>query len=84
MEIRQNIVIRLTFSPDDLALVQQSGAAVPPFWSNHLHTPALHDVLRFGGRQYTVTARVWEHDEQQPVLRLYLGQSEPQSDANFH
>jgi hypothetical protein len=41
------------------------------------------DVLRIGGRQFTLTARVWEHDGEGTVLRLFLGGSHAPSDTGF-
>jgi len=46
-------------------------------------TPALGDVVRVGGRQFVIEARVWEHDGAAPPLRLYVGSGHAQSDTSF-
>jgi hypothetical protein len=45
--------------------------------------PALGDVVRVGGRQFVIEARVWEHDGTLPMLRLYVGSGHAQSDTTF-
>jgi hypothetical protein len=75
--------IELVFSADDQAWIRRSGVAAPRFWDNHTVAPALRDVVRLGGRQFTIEARVWEHDGVSPVLRLFVGGSHAQSDTTF-
>ena len=75
--------IALVFSVDDQAWIRRDGITVPKFWDGHTVAPALRDVVRLGGRQFTVHARVWEHDGASPVLRLYVGDSHAQSDTTF-
>jgi hypothetical protein len=79
----QNLRIVLAFSTEDQAWLRRSQMAVPDFWSGHTVAPALGDVLRVGGRQFEVHARVWEHDGTQPVLRLFLADGRAQSDTAF-
>jgi hypothetical protein len=45
--------------------------------------PALGDIVRLGGRQFCIEARVWEHDGVMPVLRLFVGSGRAQSDTSF-
>ncbi len=75
--------ILLTFSTDDQAWLRRSGVAVPPFFDGHAVAPAQGDALRIGGRQFLVQARVWEHDGEGPVLRLFLSDAHAQSDTVF-
>jgi hypothetical protein len=71
------------FTTDDQAWLRREGVAVPLFWQGHAVAPALGDVLRIGGRQFVIQARVWEHDGTLPVLRLYIGSGHAQSDTSF-
>ena len=75
--------VHLVFNPDDQAWVRRSDIPVPRFWEGHGVAPATGDVLRFGGRQFVIQARVWEHDGSTPVLRLFLGDAHAQSDTTF-
>ena len=79
----QTIKINPVFTTDDQAWIRREGVAVPPFWQGHTVAPALGDVLRIGGRQFVIQARVWEHDGTLPVLRLYIGSGHAQSDTAF-
>jgi hypothetical protein len=79
----QVIKITLVFTTDDQAWLRREGVAVPLFWQGHTVAPALGDVLRLGGRQFVIQARVWEHDGSVPVLRLYVGDGHAQSDTAF-
>jgi hypothetical protein len=81
--MNQNIQIVLAFRPDDQAWIRRSGAEVPQFWQGHAVPPALGDVLRIGGRQFSILARVWEHDGTLPILRLFIGSGRAQSDTTF-
>ncbi len=76
------ITITMVFSPEDLADIRARGLTPPKFWDGHLIPPNLHDVIRFGGRQYVVNARVWEHRGQTPELVLYLSDGKTQSNAH--
>jgi hypothetical protein len=78
-----NIRITLVFPTDDQAWVRRSGIAVPQFWAGHSIAPAVGDVLRIGDRQFTIEARVWEHDGTTPLLRLFLGSGHAQTDTSF-
>lgn len=80
----QGIDITLTFTPDDLAWMKQTGATIPPFWSGHLIAPAVGDVLRLEDRQFAVFGRAWEHNGSRPVLRLYLTAGEPVTTETLH
>lgn len=75
--------IALVFPPDDQTWLRLNGIEVPAFWQGHSAAPARGDVVRIGGRQFVVEARVWEHDRQAAVLRLYLGSGHAQSDTSF-
>jgi hypothetical protein len=81
--IQQNIQIVLAFRADDQAWIRRSGVEVPQFWQGHTVAPALGDVVRIGGRQFTILARVWEHDGTLPILRLFIGSGHAQSDTTF-
>ena len=78
-----NIRITLVFPTDDQAWIRRSGIVVPEFWAGHSVAPALGDVLRIGGRQFIIQARVWEHDGTMPLLRLFVGSGHAQSDTTF-
>ena len=71
------------FNADDQAWLRRSAVEVPRFWHGHSVAPALGDVLRVGGRQFVIQARVWEHDGGAPLLRLYLGSGHALSDTAF-
>lgn len=76
--------VALSFRTDDQGWIRRLEGGVPPFWRDHVTAPALGDVLRIGGRQFAVMARVWEHDGTRPVLRLYLGPGRADTDTAFH
>jgi hypothetical protein len=57
--------------------------SVPNFWADHAAAPAQGDALRIAGRQFIIEARVWEHDSEGPVLRLFVGDAHAQSDTVF-
>ena len=80
---QQDIQIVLVFASDDQAWIRRTGVEVPKFWRGHLVAPARGDVLRIGGRQFTIQARVWEHDGSLPTLRLFLSSGRAQSDTVF-
>lgn len=80
---QQDLRIVLEFSTEDKAWIRVTKVDVPPFWQGHTVAPALGDVVRVGGRQFVVDARVWEHDGALPMLRLYLGSGHAQSDTSF-
>jgi hypothetical protein len=71
------------FNADDQAWIRRTSVELPRFWQGHSVAPALGDVLRVGGRQFVVQARVWEHDGGAPLLRLYLGSGHALSDTVF-
>ena len=71
------------FSVDDQAWIRINGVAVPKFWDGHAVAPAVRDIVRIGGRQFSIEARVWEHDGASPVLRLFMSDSHAQSDTSF-
>lgn len=73
----------LSFSTDDQAWLRRSGIAVPSFWDGHGVAPAQGDAVRIGGRQFLIQARVWEHDADGPLLRLFVGGAHAQSDTVF-
>lgn len=80
---QQDIRIALVFSHEDQSWIRREGIPVPAFWQGHTVAPALGDVVRVGGRQFVIEARVWEHDGTQPVLQLFVGSSHAQSDTTF-
>ena len=80
---QQEIRIVPVFAPDDQAWLRRAAVQVPAFWQGHAVAPALGDVLRVGGRQFVIEARVWEHDGASPVLRLFLGSGHAHSDTTF-
>lgn len=80
---QQDIRIVLVFTSDDQAWVRRSAVVVPQFWRGHSIAPALGDVLRIGGRQFVVEARVWEYETDLPALRLFLGSGHALSDTSF-
>ena len=71
------------FSSEDQTWLRRGDITVPDFWQGHGVAPAVGDILRIGGRQFTVQTRVWEHDGNAPVLRLYLGDAHAHSDTSF-
>jgi hypothetical protein len=75
--------IALVFSADDQAWMRLNRIAVPDFWAGHSVPPAQGDVLRVAGRQFEIEARVWEHDADGPLLRLFIGDAHAQSDTVF-
>ena len=79
----QNLRIAMTFNTDDQAWIRRSSITVPQFWQDHSVPPAQGDLIRLGGRQFLIQARVWEHDGELPVLRLFIGNAHAQSDTVF-
>ena len=80
---QQELQIVLEFTAEDRAWIRVSKIEVPKFWNGHSIPPALQDVIRLGGRQFVIEARVWEQDTAVPVLKLYLSSSHAQSDTSF-
>ena len=56
---------------------------MPAFWQNHSVAPLVGDVVRFGGRQFVIEARVWEHQDAQPLLRLFVSTARAESDTSL-
>ena len=81
--VQNEIRIAPVFATDDQAWLRRSSIPVPPFWQGHSVAPALGELLRLGGRQFVIEARVWEYDGAMPVLRLYLGSGRAHSDTSF-
>lgn len=77
------VQVVLVFSAEDQAWIRRSQIAVPRFWDGHALAPAQGDVVRIAGRQFVIEARVWEHDGQTPVLRLFVGGAQAHSDTVF-
>ncbi|HVQ02528.1 MAG TPA: hypothetical protein VMT14_03345 [Burkholderiaceae bacterium] len=75
--------IQLVFSSDDQAWIRREQIAVPKFWQDHAVAPLVGDVLRFGGRQFVIEARVWEHEAGQPLLRLFVSNARAESDTSL-
>jgi hypothetical protein len=75
--------IELVFSSEDQAWIRREKIAVPAFWQGHAAAPAVGDVVRFGARQFVIEARVWEHVNGQPLLRLFVGNARAQSDTSL-
>lgn len=80
---QEPVRIVLSFSPDDQAWIRRGQIAVPKFWQGHAIPPLQGDVIRIGGRQFLIQARVWEHDGDGPLLRLFVGGAHAQSDTVF-
>lgn len=79
----QEIRVVMVFAADDQAWIRRTAVEVPPFWRGHSVAPVVGDVLRVGGRQFVIEARVWEHDGASPILRLFLGSGHARSDTTF-
>ena len=75
--------IELVFTPEDQAWIRREKIAVPAYWQGHAVAPLLGDVVRFGGRQFVIEARLWEHANGQPLLRLFVGNARAESDTSF-
>lgn len=73
----------LTFAPDDQAWLRRGQIAVPAFFQGHQVAPTQGDVLRIAGRQFVVQGRIWDHDSDGPLLRLFLSNAHAQSDTVF-
>ncbi len=71
------------FPSDDQEWIRRSSITVPAFWQGHPVPPARGDVVRFAGRQFTVLGRLWEHDGEAAVLKLYMGSAHAPSDTVF-
>ena len=80
---QHDIQIQLVFATDDQTWIRLNRIEVPKFWQGHSVAPALGDVVRIGGRQFVIEARVWEHEAGQPVLRLFVGCGRAESDTTF-
>ena len=80
---QSNLQIDLVFTPEDQAWMRRSGQGAPAFWSGHNVPPVVGDVLRIQGRQFVIRARVWDHDDVNPHLRLFLSDAQAQSDTTF-
>lgn len=80
---QQNLRVVLVFGTDDQAWIRRSSIVVPQLWQGHSVPPAQGDVIRIGGRQFLIQGRVWEHDGESAVLRLYVGNAHAQSDTVF-
>jgi hypothetical protein len=79
----QPLQIKLVFNADDQAWIRRDGIVVPAYWQAHAVPPLVGDVVRFGGRQFVIQARVWEHDEGKTVLRLFVGDAHAESDTSL-
>jgi hypothetical protein len=73
----------LVFSAEDQAWIRRTPVTVPAFWQGHAVAPAKGDLVRVGGRQFLIRGRVWEHDSEGPVLKLYVGDAHALSDTTF-
>jgi len=80
---QQELQVSLVFGADDQAWIRREGIAVPRFGDGHTATPMVGDVVRFGGRQFVVEARVWESDGAATVLRLFVGDARAPSDTSL-
>ena len=79
----QSLNIELVFSREDQTWMRRASVAVPNFWAGHSVPPVCGDLLRIGGRQFEVMVRLWDHDTETPVLRLYLSSSRADGDTAF-
>ena len=73
----------MVFSAEDQAWIRRTPVTVPAFWEGHTTPPAKGDLVRLGGRQFLIRGRVWEHDGEGPVLKLYVGDAQALSDTTF-
>lgn len=73
----------LVFSAEDQAWIRRTPITVPAYWQGHTVQPAQGDLVRLGGRQFLIRGRVWEHDGEGPILKLYMGDAHAQSDTTF-
>lgn len=73
----------LVFSAEDQAWIRRTPISVPAFWQGHAVAPERGDLVRVGGRQFVIRGRVWEHDGEGPVLKLYVGDAHALSDTTF-
>jgi hypothetical protein len=80
---QQGLQVNLVFNVDDQAWIRREGIVVPAFWRGHALAPAVGDVVRFGGRQFVIEARVWEHEGGATVLRLFVGNARAESDTSL-
>ena len=71
------------FGAEDQNWIRRSAITVPTFWQGHAVPPERGDVVRFSGRQFTVQGRVWEHDGEAALLKLYMGTAHAPSDTDF-
>ena len=83
--ITHALVTRVIIDSEDSAgrRMQTEFIAIPPFWDGHAVAPAKGDLVRLGGRQFLIRGRVWEHDAEGPVLKLYVGDAQAPSDTTF-
>jgi hypothetical protein len=80
---QQGLQVSLVFNSDDQAWIRREGVSVPHFWQSHAAAPAVGDVVRFGGRQFVILSRVWEHDGESAMLRLFVSDARAQSDTSL-
>ena len=80
---QQSLRIVMAFSADDQSWMRRSSITVPEFWQGHDIAPATGDVMRIGGRQFFIQGRVWEHDGNTPLLRLFISSGHAVSDTVF-
>lgn len=78
LNLAGNLIITLTFNDEDLDWMRRAKIEVPAFWTGHPTPPQQGDVLRFGGHQFVIGARAWEHNGSAPILRLYLSERTPE------
>ena len=79
----QNLRVVLVFSRDDQAWIRRENITVPQFWQGHAVPPAQGDVVRVGGRQFVIQGRLWEHNGESTILRLFAGGAHAESDTVF-
>lgn len=73
----------LVFSAEDQAWIRRTPITIPPFWEGHAVPPAKGDLVRVAGRQFLIRGRVWEHDGEGTILKLYVGDAHALSDTTF-
>ena len=78
-----NLRVVLVFGRDDQAWIRRESGVVPQVWQGHAVPPAQGDVIRVGGRQFVIQGRLWEHDGQATILRLFVGNAHAESDTVF-
>lgn len=79
----ETLQIVLHFEEEDKAWTRFAKVDVPNFWHGHSVPPIAGDLVRIGGRQFTINGRIWDHDGGTTLLRIYLASGHVASDSVF-